>query len=135
VGTTQTFQQPVSQQPVYTQQPVAVKQEKNVAAAAILSFFFPGSGQAYNGQTGKGIGIFIGFIITSFIPVLPLIVWIYGVYDAYSTAQKMNKGEIPYAASSTGAVIAFIVVEIIILIVFFAFIFAMMGSLSPYSYY
>ena len=58
-----------------------------------------------------------------------LIVFIYGVYDAYSSAQKMNKGEIPYIASSTGVVIGFIVVEIILMVLFFFVISAMiMGS-------
>ena len=135
MGTTQTFQQPAAPQPVYTQQPVAAKQEKNAGAAAILSFFFAGSGQAYNGQTLKGVGILIGLIITSFIPLIPIIVWIYGVYDAYSTSQKMNKGEIPYIATSTFAVIAFIVVEIIIALVFFLVIYAMIMGSSPSYYY
>jgi TM2 domain-containing membrane protein YozV len=135
VGVTQTFQQPVAQQPVFIQQPVAAKEEKNAGAAAILSFFFAGSGQAYNGQTLKGVGILIGLIITSFIPLLPVIVWIYGVYDAYSTAQKMNKGDIPYIASSTFAVIAFIVVEIIIAIIFFVFLMALIMGSSPGYYY
>lgn len=135
MGTTQTFQQaPPAQQPVYTQQPGVVKQDKNTTAAAILSFFFIGSGQVYNGQIGKGIGFLIGLVITSFIPILPIIVWIYGVYDAYTTAQKMNKGEIPYIASSTGTVLGFIVVEIILVIVFFLFIFAMIMGSSPMYY-
>ncbi len=135
MSTTQTFQQPAAPQPVYTQQPVAAKQEKNPGAAAILSFFFAGSGQAYNGQTLKGVGILIGLIITSFIPLIPIIVWVYGVYDAYTTSQKMNKGEIPSIATSTFAVIAFIVVEIIIAIVFFLVIYAMIVGSSPGYYY
>jgi TM2 domain-containing membrane protein YozV len=133
--TPQTFQQPPAQQPVFTQQPVAVKAEKNPVTAGILSFIFIGSGQVYNGQTGKGIGILIGVIITSFIPVLPLIVWIYGLYDAYTTAQKMNKGEIAYIESSTGKVIAFIVVEIILAVIFFLFIMAIITGSSPSYYY
>ena len=133
--TPQTFQQPATQQPVYTQQPVAVKAEKSPVVAGILSFIFAGSGQVYNGQTGKGIGILIGVIITSFIPVLPLLVVIYGVYDAYTTAQKMNKGEIAYIESSTGKVIGFIVVEIILLLLFFLVIMAMIVGSSPGYYY
>ena len=123
------------QQPIYTQQPAAVKEDKNPIVAAILSFFFPGSGQAYNGQTGKGIGVFICFIIGYMIFIIPgLIVFIYGVYDAYSSAQKMNKGEIPYIASSNGAVIGFIVVEIILMLLFFFVIFAMIMGNSPRYY-
>jgi hypothetical protein len=89
----------------------------------------------YNGQLGKGVGFLIGLLITSFIPVLPIIVWIYGIYDAYSTAKKMNTGEIPSLATSTGTLIAFIAVEIILAIIFFVFIMAMVtGSSSGYYY-
>jgi len=138
VQTTQTFQQPVAQQPVYAQQPTQVKTEKSAGIAAILSFFFTGSGQVYNGNLGKGIGILIGAIIGYFIFVIPgVIIWIYGVYDAYSTAQKMNKGEIPYVETRMGQVIGFIIVEIIIIaivaVVIAAFIFSMMTR--PTYYY
>jgi TM2 domain-containing membrane protein YozV len=137
VQTTQTFQQPAAQQPVYTQQPVAVRQEKNAGVALILSFLFTGSGQVYNGEMGKGIGVLLGTIIGYMIFVIPgLLVFLYGLYDAYTTAQKMNKGEIPYKPTSMGAVIGFIVVEIILAIVFFLFLMAMiMGSSTPYYYY
>jgi hypothetical protein len=90
----------------------------------------------YNGQTGKGIGFLIGFLIGYMLFVIPgVIVWLYGIYDAYTTAQKMNKGEIPFIASSTGTVIAFIVVEFILVIVFFAIIIAMVMGSSPSYYY
>ena len=69
---------------------------KNPGIAAVLSFFVTGLGQIYNGQIAKGIiliivyGIswclmlvLIGFITT---PVL----WIWGIYDAYRTAERMN---------------------------------------------
>jgi len=136
VQTTQTFQQaPAAAQPVYTQQPAAPKAEKNLAAAAILSFIFAGAGQVYNGQLGKGIGFLIGLIVTSWIPIVPIIVWIYGIYDAYTTAQKMNKGEIPFIATSTGTLIGFIVVEIVIAVVFFLFLMAIIMGSTPSYYY
>lgn len=137
VQTTQTFQQPAAQQPVYTQQPAAVKTEKSAGVAAILAFFFTGSGQVYNGNVGKGIGILIGTIIGYFIFVIPgIIVWIYGVYDAYTTAQKMNKGEIPYVETRMGQVIAFIIAEIIIAIIVFVILAAFIVGMtrSPYYY-
>jgi len=69
---------------------------KNPAVAAILSFFFMGLGQIYNGQIGKGLifivtytfsillmFIFIGFIST---PIL----WILGMIDAHRSAQAIN---------------------------------------------
>lgn len=70
---------------------------KNPGIAAVLSFFYCGLGQIYNGQILKGIIMFacysvsllliyimIGFITT---PVL----WIWGIYDAYKTADKITK--------------------------------------------
>ena len=135
--TTQTFQQPAAQQAVYTQQPVAVREEKNAGVALILSFFFTGSGQVYNGEMGKGIGVLIGTVIGSMIFFIPgLLVFLYGLYDAYTTAQKMNKGEIPSKPTSMGAVIAFIIVEIVVALLFLFVVMAMiMGSSSPYYYY
>ena len=125
VQTAQTFQQPVAQQPVYTQQPAAVKTEKSAGIAAILAFLFPGSGQVYNGETGKGIGLFIGYLIGLCIYLIPgIIVLIYGIYDAYTTTQKMNKGEIPYKESSSGRLIVFIIAEIVIFILFWALVIA-----------
>ncbi len=69
---------------------------KNPGLAAVLSFFFMGLGQVYNGQIAKGIFfivmysisiammlILIGFITT---PIL----FIYGMYDAYKSAEKIN---------------------------------------------
>jgi TM2 domain-containing membrane protein YozV len=77
-----------------------VVDSKNPGVSAVLSFFFTGLGQIYNGQIGKGISfivvgillllmvfIFIGFIL------YPLF-WIYNIYDAYSTAKKINAGVI-----------------------------------------
>ena len=70
---------------------------KNPGVAAVLSFFFCGLGQIYNGQILKGIillicyaiswllmYILIGFII---VPIL----WIWGMYDAYRSAERINK--------------------------------------------
>jgi TM2 domain-containing membrane protein YozV len=121
---------------VYPQQPAAAKEEKSAGVAAILSFIFTGSGQVYNGDLLRGIGILVGTIIGSFIFLIPgIIVWIYGIYDAYTTAQKMNRGEIPFKPTNVGLVIGFIVVYILIAIamVFFVFL-AMLSSGNPYYY-
>ncbi len=69
---------------------------KNPALAAILSFLINGLGQIYNGEVGKGIlimvvqvvnvllmGIFVGFITGP-------IVFIWSIYDAYKTAERIN---------------------------------------------
>ena len=70
---------------------------KNPGIAAVLSFFFTGLGQIYNGRIGKGIGfiaigavnvllcfVFIGFITAP-------IFWIFNIYDAYKGAEKANQ--------------------------------------------
>lgn len=54
-------------------------------AAALLSIF-PGLGQVYNGQLLKGFVIF--FTCWLIVP------WLYGIYDAYAMAQRINYREI-----------------------------------------
>ncbi len=56
--------------------------QKIPALAAFLSLF-PGLGQCYNGDVWKGIVIFF----TAWL-VLP---WIYGIFDAYFTARRINR--------------------------------------------
>ncbi|MCI0453925.1 MAG: hypothetical protein L0Y68_02880 [Candidatus Dadabacteria bacterium] len=69
---------------------------KNPGIAAVLSFFFTGLGQIYNGQIGKGI-LFIIFQIISILLMFSgigfitfPIIWIWGMVDAYKTAEKIN---------------------------------------------
>lgn len=69
---------------------------KNPGLAAVLSFFWMGLGQIYNGQIAKGIA-FIVFYAISWLLCFVLIGWIttpalfiYGVYDAYKSAEKVN---------------------------------------------
>jgi len=70
---------------------------KNSGLAAVLSFFFTGLGQIYNGQIGKGIlfiiiqgiNFLLMFIFVGFITYA--IVWIWGMIDAYKTAEKINR--------------------------------------------
>ena len=70
---------------------------KNPGLSAVLSFIFPGAGQIYNGNIGKGIVIFllaIVFAVLSMmligIPLLIILI-IYSVYDAYKTANRLNE--------------------------------------------
>jgi len=73
---------------------------KSAGIAAVLSFFIPGLGQIYNGQILKGIMLIIGCVISIalccvLIGIVPLLIlWIYGIYDAHDTAQRINEGEI-----------------------------------------
>lgn len=69
---------------------------KNPGLAAVLSFFYMGLGQIYNGQIAKGI-VFIVMFTISWILIFVLIgivttpiLFIYGMWDAYASAQKIN---------------------------------------------
>lgn len=69
----------------------------NPILALIISFFLPGIGTVYAGNIMKGLIIFVvalilGALATLFvIGIIPwiiyIIVWLYGMYDAYTTAQ------------------------------------------------
>jgi hypothetical protein len=58
---------------------------RNPWAALFLSILLPGLGQAYNGQSFKAFLIFVSGIL-----VVP---WVYGVYDAFHSARKINRHE------------------------------------------
>jgi TM2 domain-containing membrane protein YozV len=72
-----------------------VKKVANPILAVVISFFFPGLGSVYAGKTMMGIIIFIIAIILAvlysmvnfYIIILYIIVWLYGMYDAYTTAK------------------------------------------------
>lgn len=69
---------------------------KSPGLAAVLSFFWPGLGQIYNGQIAKGLFFIVlaaafGWLTVVVIGfVLYPILWIYGIYDAYKTAERIN---------------------------------------------
>ena len=76
---------------------MSTQPQKNPGVATVLSFFFMGLGQIYNGQIGKGIMfiilyaisvalmlVIVGFITT---PIL----WIWGLVDANKSAKKINE--------------------------------------------
>ena len=68
--------------------------KKNPGLAAVLSFFITGLGQIYNGQIAKGLALLlfqfvnVGLMIILIGFPLYLIVWIYGIWDAYNYAEK-----------------------------------------------
>lgn len=67
----------------------------NPGTAAILSFFWTGLGQIYNGQIGKGLLFMIVqainvCLIFALIGLLTFpIFWLYGIWDAKKTAEGM----------------------------------------------
>ena len=75
------------------------KTEKSPAIALVLSFIFPGIGQIYNDQTKKGIYLIVGYIVSWLLIViligalLILLIWLYGMYDAYTSAKAINEGK------------------------------------------
>ena len=75
----------------------------------MASVIWPGLGQVYNGQVGRGIILIVVAVIsavavlngyhpprmgTLFYLGLFLfgILWIYGIYDAFNTAKSINEG-------------------------------------------
>ena len=73
---------------------------KNPGLAAVLSFFYMGLGQIYNGQIAKGIVFIVAYSI-SWVLLMSVIftiigiittpaLFIYGMYDAYKSAEKIN---------------------------------------------
>jgi TM2 domain-containing membrane protein YozV len=80
--------------------PVQLGEIKNTGIAAIASFVIPGLGQIYCGEIGRGIMIFIGFVISCLLIMLIIgiiiapLFWVWNVYDAYTLAKKINAGEI-----------------------------------------
>lgn len=73
--------------------------QKNPLAAFVLSLVFPGLGQLYNGQNRKGVTLIIAYVIAWILSlilvgiVLAILIWIYGMYDAFTSAKAINRGE------------------------------------------
>lgn len=59
-------------------------QYKSPGTALFLSIIFPGGGQFYNGQAGKGLLVLFTFWIGG-------ITYIWSLFDAYSSAQRINR--------------------------------------------
>lgn len=63
--------------------------KQTYALPAILSFFIPGLGQLIKGQVLKAFLIWIvGGLISFFLfwtVIVPIIIWLWAVYDAYNS--------------------------------------------------
>lgn len=74
--------------------------KKNPLVALGLSLIFPGLGQFYNNQNHKGLVLIIGYIVSFLLCliligiILVILIWIYGMYDAFISAKAINRGEI-----------------------------------------
>ena len=90
-------------QPHHAQQPYAYGQNalvssrpvpgKSPATAAVLSTFFPGAGQLYNGQVGKGLVVFFGFMFLAAAGPLALVPWLWGISDAHKTSKQQSAAQ------------------------------------------
>lgn len=69
---------------------------KSPGVAAVLSFFWPGLGQVYNGEIGKGLLFIVAQVINVFLMIFligfitGLIVWVLGMVDAYQGSERYN---------------------------------------------
>ncbi|MBH24222.1 MAG: hypothetical protein CMH57_07190 [Myxococcales bacterium] len=79
----------VAQPPQYAMvhQPIQVK---SAGLAAVLSLVFVGAGQVYNGQVLKGVLMFFVCIFLWGI-ALGWIINLWSIFDAHSTANKINR--------------------------------------------
>ncbi|MFA5237344.1 MAG: zinc ribbon domain-containing protein [Methanoregula sp.] len=143
-------------QPPPAPQPVPPKAEiRNPPAAVILSFLFTGWGQWYNGQTWEGLKFFGAFLVSYLLlflfavmtvsqpfavpgvvlmVVVVLGIWVYAMYDAYKTAERINKGEVAFSEKSAlfWLPIALIALAVLVIIaaVIAAFTFGMAAATS-----
>jgi TM2 domain-containing membrane protein YozV len=64
--------------------------------AVVLSWFLPGLGQMYNADMAKGLLILVAYFVSYWMALgsafvlffLPLVVWIWGLVDAYKVAAR-----------------------------------------------
>lgn len=88
-----------------------VGEKKNPVFAAGLSLLFPGLGQVYNGETGKGILVLFLVLAGLLVMLVPgVAVWLFGVYDAWATARRMNEGTVPFREVRLLTIVLFMVV-------------------------
>ena len=110
---------------------------KNPVIAAILSFFIPGMGQVYNGQGFvKGLMYMIATLIGYMVLIIPgMIIWLYGIYNAYSGAKKINANLLPYKHVGVGSLLIFAILGFVIIFVgIVAFTFVMAAIIAAFTF-
>jgi tetratricopeptide (TPR) repeat protein len=121
--------------------------------AVIFSFIFPGWGQWYNGRRWDGLYFFgalfilgitnlvlsillkFNHLVFAVFIILGLGLWSFGMYNAYTTAEKINRNEIEFTRKSRlfWLPVAVLVAMIALLIASFAlafFVFGMAGNIA-----
>ena len=93
---------------------------KSAFLALAGSTFVPGLGQVYEGNILRGYLVFLGTFFGFFLLIIPgIIIWLYGIYDAYSTAEKMNAGTVPFEPAPVLHMVLFVIIAIVIAVVTF----------------
>jgi hypothetical protein len=104
---------------------------KSAGLAALGSFCFSGLGQVYNGQLRKGVAIFFGTIVGLLLFVVPgIIIWIFGVADAWLTAKKMNEGKIPFQEHSWLQIITFFIYSFVVGYLVYSLLMVLVGMIN-----
>ena len=109
----QTKKENINAEQVYTGTKTPV-QTKSPFFALILSFFFPGLGQVYNGKFWKGILFMIAIFAGAFFIIPGIVIWIWGLYDAYTEAEQINNGQKPYSEATVWEIIIFLILPFIL---------------------
>jgi len=114
-----------------------LKGGRNAFLAAILSFILPGLGQIYGSDYKKAVLILFGTIIGLWVFFIPgVLIWLYGIYDAFSTANKMNNQEIGYREANSIIFAGFIIfgivsVILVSIVIYFSVYPALFQLISP----
>lgn len=70
---------------------------KNPSIAVVLSFFWTGLGQIYNGEILKGVGFIVLYAVSWWLMFLAIgfittpLIWIWGMVDANTSAKRINR--------------------------------------------
>jgi hypothetical protein len=135
---------------VNTESPSTPKKIRNPLLAVIFSFFFCGWGQWYNGKTKEGLKLFgaafgslllmlilislafglnlwMAFAPVQILFIVLIVIWIFGMNDAYKIADKINKREESFSGKSRLfwlpiLLIVFILIIVILIIISAAFV-------------
>jgi len=102
---------------------------KNPVIAVILTAFLPGLGQIYNGDSFvRGALFFICFTVGILFLIIPgILIWIYAIYDACITSNKINHGELAYREIDNRMIALFILLVIVVGACMIAFTLFMIG--------
>ena len=66
--------------------------------AGVLSAILPGLGQAYNRMAAKAVGLIVAYAVTLWatfninvwVAIVPILIWLYAIYEAYTTRNAMK---------------------------------------------